>query len=112
MMSSHTVIPREGHLAHILYILSYLNQHHNSNLVLNPTYHNIDMDMFKQHNWKQFYGAVKELTPNNAPRAMGKEFIIRNLVDTDFVWDILTRRSRTEFVVFINSSPKFWMSKK
>ena len=70
------------------------------------------MDMFKQHNWKQFYGAVKELTPNNAPRDMGKKFIIRDLVDADFVKDILTRRSRTGFIVFINSSPKFSMSKK
>ena len=55
---------------------------------------------------------MKELTLNNAPRAIGKEFIIRAYVDADFAGDILTRMSRTGFVVFINGSPIFWMSKK
>ena len=112
MMSSHTAMPREGHLAHVLYIFSYLKQHHNSRLVLDPTYPDIDMTAFQRYNWKQFYGDVKELLPSNAPRAIGKEFIIRAFVDADFAGDSLTRRSRTGFVVFINSAPIFWLSKK
>ena len=44
MMSSHTAMPREGHLAHVLYIFSYLKQHHNLRLVLDPTYPDIDLD--------------------------------------------------------------------
>ena len=112
MISSHTTIPREGHLAHVLYnIFSYL-KHQNSRLVLDPIYPKIDLDDLKKHNWKQFYGDVKELTPSNAPRAIGKEFIIRAFVDADFAGDSLIRRSRTGFVVFINGSPVYWMLKK
>ena len=112
MMSSHTAMPREGHLDHVLYIFSYLKQHHNSRLVLDPTYPEIDMTAFKRQNWKQFYGDVMELMPKNAPRAIGKEFIIRAFVDADFAGDSLTRRSRTGFVVYLNGAPIFWFSKK
>ena len=77
MVSSYTAMPREGHLDHVIYMFSYLKAHHNSRLVLDPTYPDIDMDQFKRHNWKQFYGDVKELIPKNAPRSLGKEFLIR-----------------------------------
>ena len=58
MMSSYTTILREGHLDHVVYMISYLKVHHN--LLLVPTYLDIDMDDFKHHNWKQLYGDVKK----------------------------------------------------
>ena len=71
MMSSHTVMPREGHLDHDLYMFSYLKQHHSSRLVLDPTYPDIDLDKFPRYNWKQFYSDVEEVLPNNAPKSVG-----------------------------------------
>ncbi len=79
MMSSHTAIPREGHLNHVLYIFSYLMQHGNSWLVLGPTYPEIDTD--------SFYGDVKKILPMNALRSIEKEFIICAFVDADFAGD-------------------------
>ena len=111
MMSSHTALPREGHLNHVIYIFSYLKSHHNSRLVLDPTYPHIDMSKFPWYNWKQFYGQVKELVPDNAPKPIGKEFIIRVFVDADFAGDSLTRRSRTGFLVMLNGAPIYWLSK-
>ena len=32
----------------------------------------IDMSLFEPHNWKQFYEDIKELLPDNVPRAIGK----------------------------------------
>ena len=80
MMSSYnTTMPREGHLDHVIYIFSYLKNHHNSRLVLDPMYPDIDMEKFERKNWKQFYGYLKELIPSNVPTSIGKEFIIRAL---------------------------------
>ena len=90
MMSSHTAMLREGHLDHILYMFSYLKQHHRSRLVLDPTYPDIDLDEFPWYNWKQFYDDIEELLPKNAPKPIGKEFIIRAFVDVDFAGDSLT----------------------
>ena len=112
MMSSHTAMPREGHLDHVLYMFSYLKQHHSSRLVLDPTYPDIDLDKFPQYYWKQFHGDVEEVLPKNAPKPMGKEFIIRAFVDADFAGDSLTRRSRTGLLVMLNGAPIYWLSKK
>ena len=112
MMSSHTVLPRERHLNHVIYMFSYLKCHHNSRVVLDPTYPDIDMDKFPQYNWKRLYGNVKEIIPENAPKPIGKEFIIRAFVDTDFAGDSLTWRSSTGFLVMLNGAPIYWLSKK
>ena len=71
IMSSYTAIPREGHLDHVLYIFSYLKQHHSSRLVLDPTYPDIDLDQFPRYNWKQFHGDIEEVLPKYAPKPVG-----------------------------------------
>ena len=53
MMSSYTAMPREGHLDHVICIFSYLKAHHNSRLVLDPSYPDIDMDSLIS--WKGIY---------------------------------------------------------
>ena len=46
------------------------------------------------------------------PEPLGNEFIIRAYVDASFAGCKTTRRSRTGFIVYINSSPIYYMSKK
>ncbi len=112
MMSSYNIMPREGHLDHVIYMFSYLKAHHNSRLVLDPTYPDIDMEKFERKNWKQFYGDIKEWIPSYVPRGIGKEFIIRAYVDADFAGDNIIRRSRAGFIIMLNNAPLFWFSKK
>ena len=38
--------------------------------------------------------------------------VIRAFVDADHAGDKVSRRSRTGFVVFVNSAPIMWISKK
>ena len=112
MLSSFIAMPREGHLQQVFHIFSYLKMHHNSRIVMDPSYPEIDEDDFKKMDWSSFYGETKEIKPPNMPDPLGKEFIIRAYVDADFAGDKVTRRSRTGFVVMINSSPIYWFSKK
>ena len=44
------------------------------------------------------------------PRGFG--FKIRAYVDSDHAGDNITRQSRTGFIVYLNSAPIFWSSKK
>ena len=107
MMSSYTAMPREASLDHVIFMFSYLKTHHNSRLVLDTTYPDINMDDFEHCNWKQFYGDVKELIPNDVPRSIGKEFIMQAFVDADFAGDNLIRRSRAGFLIMLNNAPLF-----
>ena len=83
MMSSHLVIPREGHLAQVFHIFVYLKKHHNSALVFNPSYPDINIDTFLKHDWTKFYVDVKEAMPPDIPEPLVKEVVMRCFVDAD-----------------------------
>ena len=112
-LSSYLAMPREGHLESALHIFAYLRIHHNSRLIFDPTYPRIEPDQFKENNdWKSMYGEVQEAIPLNAPKPRGKEVDLRLYVDSDHATETKTRRSRTGFLVYINSAPIMWFSKK
>jgi hypothetical protein len=54
---------------------------------------------------------VEELPPN-MPKPRGQGFVIRAKVDADHASDSVTRRSRTGFLVWINSCLVYFLSKK
>jgi len=116
LMSSHLALPRRGHLDQVLNIFAYLKYILRSKLVLNPAYMNIKeefADRFNDHaEWFEFYGDVKEEIPDNAPTPYGKPVETTGWVDADHAGDRLTRRSHTGVLLFINSAPIIWYSKK
>ena len=112
MMSSFVAMPRKGHLQQLFHMFSYLKSHHNARMVFDPSYPNINEDEFPKRRWKQFYGDTKEAIPPNAPVPLGKEFIMRCFVDADFAGDQISQRSRSGFIVLLNTAPVYWFSKK
>ena len=94
-LASQMALPREGHLEAALHVFGYLKSHHNSRQVFDPTYPDIDQANFVSHDWKRFYGEVKEAIPKDAPKPRGREVDLRLFVDSDHAGDRLTRRSRT-----------------
>ena len=112
MLASQMAMPRRGHLEAVFHMYAYLHNKHNSTMVFDPSYPDIDMRDFKVCDWKNFYGDVKEAIPPNAPPPRGKEVDIRLYVDSDHAGDRLTRRSRTGFFIYMNGAPIAWQSKK
>ena len=49
----------------------------------------------------------KEETPKDMPEPRGMGFVIQTKVDVDHASDTTTMRSRTGFMVYINSAPIF-----
>ena len=114
MMASMMALPRERHLHELYHMFAYLKNHHNAELVLDPTVRDFDVEgLFPRRNWKHtpFVDAKEEIPPN-APEARGLGFTIFANVDSDHAGDEITRRSRTGFIVFLNNSPIYWFSKK
>ena len=46
------------------------------------------------------------------PPPLGRGFRMTAYVDSDHAGDLVTRRSRTGFLVYLNMAPIYWMSKK
>jgi hypothetical protein len=112
-LSSYLAMPRRGHMEAALHIMSYLKVKHNSRLVLDPSYPEIDVSEFKmKRDWVEFYGEVEEAIPHNAPKPRGKGVDLRMFVDSDHAGNKATRRSRTGFLIFMNMALIGWVSKK
>ena len=98
-------MPREGHLDALFLIFAYLKVKHNSRMVFDPSYPEIDKSDFKICDWKNFYGNAKKAIPTDVPEARGKEIEIRLYVDSDHAGEQWTRRSRTGYIIFLNMAP-------
>jgi len=103
LLSSHLAYPREGLLDAALHVMAYLKQKHNSRLIFDPTYPNIDMSSFPTYDWTEFYWDVQEAIPHDMPEPLGKDIDIRMFCDSsDHAGEKRTRRSCTGFLIFCN----------
>ncbi len=115
LLSSHMTLPREGHLLQLYPVFAYLMSYrNNSEIVFDPSAPEIDRSLFMRQDWAATaYGdGLKEELPANMPESIGQGFIMSGYIDSDHADDVATRRSRTGFLVFLNSALIFWMSKK
>ena len=110
MLAAFSAAPRQGHLLAVLHLFAYLKKHKRSKLVFDPK--KVDHDPHPSYDWKDFYGDVKEVIPDDAPEPRGESVQITCFVDSDHAGDEVSRRSRTGVLVFCNTSPTVFHSKK
>ena len=109
MMASYSMAPREGHLQVVLHMFMYLSTHQRSTLVLDPSY--ISHSAEPSCDWRGFYPDAKEEYPANVPEPLGRSVQITAFVDLDHAGDLISRRSRTGVLIYINQAPIIWHSK-
>ena len=116
MMPSHLALPRKGHLKEVLHIFAYLiKKHHNSEMVFNPTLVEFDRSLFEQIDMAYLQYGCKEMaeeSPEGMPHPLCQPMMMRVYVDSNHAGDLLTRRSRTGFIVLLNGTPINWTLKK
>ena len=101
-MASTMSLLREGHLAVVLQMFSFLKSNHNRVTVFDPTEPEIDQTQFPTKDWPaRPYGPYKE--DATAPKSI--DFTMRAFVESDHAGDSVSRRSRTGFIVLLNSAP-------
>ena len=114
MMATCVALPRYGHLNALYRIFGYLKSHHNVEMFFDPSHPHIDESEFPDRDWStsEFGSELKEILPGNMPEPRGQGMVMRCFVDADHASDSITRRSRTGFVVYLNTAPIYWCSKK
>ncbi len=112
MLSSFLACQRKGHLENALHVMGYLRLKHNSWLIFDPTYSDIDQTAFPSFEWMEFYGNVEEAISPNMPPPLFKEVNLRMMVDSDHAGEKRTRCSCTDYIIFCNLAPIIWLSKQ
>jgi hypothetical protein len=112
-MSRFNMAPQEGHLDAMKRVFGYLKKFPKGRIVINPGYRdNSKHQLSKYENWKEFYPDAEEQLPENMPTPYGRKARITVYVDADHAHDVVTRRSVTAILLFINNTPVRWYSKK
>ena len=114
LLSSYSAAPREGHLQAAYHIFAYLRKHLHSRNVFDHGLPYIDESQFTEttEKWKEFYGDVYEEIPPGQPEPRGNSVIITCFVDADHAGNLVTRRSHTGILIFLNKAPIIWYSKR
>ena len=83
-------------------------------MIFDPSDPVVDESFFDRKDWTatEFGLFLKEELPGKMPQSSGIGFVMRAYVDTDHAGDTITQRSRTGFLVYLNSAPVYWTSKK
>ena len=119
MLSYFLSLPREGHIQFLFHIFSYLGAKHNAELVFDPSLPDfIDFNLFPKEDWSDtiyatdIEGELHGKLTDKMPKARGAGFVMSDFVDSNHARDLLTRRSRTGFLIYLNSALMHWNSKK
>jgi hypothetical protein len=113
LLLSHMAMPRQGHLEVVYRIFAYLKQHLNLTLVFDERMPVIQEENFLQVNWSDFYGnSLRAELPPKMPEPRGKALRISCFVDADHAENVMTRRSHTGILIFVNNALVGWYSKR
>jgi hypothetical protein len=110
MLAAFTTAPRKGHFNAMLHIFAFLRGHPRNRLVFDDSY--VPIEPTPDEDFSEFYPNAHEEIPPNAPEPRGKAVQMIAFSDSDHAGDLLTRRSRTGVLIYLNRSPIIWYSKK
>ena len=112
-LASMMAFPREGRLDAVFHMFAFLKRNHNGVIVFDSTEPEIDIYKFSHEDWSANpYGECTEEIPSITPEHRGIAFRLIEFVDSDHAGNMITQRSRTGFLIFLNNAPINWFTKK
>ena len=113
--SRFSMAPRQGHLEGMIRVFGYLKKWPKGTIIIDPKYpDHAQFDVADYDNWKEFYPDVEEMVPKDdeRPKPKGPKVRITVYKDADHAHDLVTRRSVTGVLLFLNNTPVRWISKR
>jgi hypothetical protein len=93
-------------------MFGYLKQYPKRKLAFNPMHPRISEEMFKRHDWHDFYRDSQEATPWDMLKPQGNSMSNHCFVDASHGSDRATRQSQTGILIFCFRAPVIWFSKR
>jgi hypothetical protein len=112
LLSQHLALPRVGHLEAVYHVFAYLNKHEKSSLIFDPTDPIPITPTMAKPDWSSFYDDLEEELPPRMPEPLGNPVNIHAFVDANHAGNVVTRRSHTGILIFVQNSPILWVSRR
>eukprot|EP00957_Ditylum_brightwellii_P003090 235659-Ditylum_brightwellii.AAC.1 len=81
-------------------------------LAYDPKVPMVDESIFNGNaDWIDFYGYVEEKLPPRMPAPREHRMNIHTFVDANNAGNVVTRRSHTSIIIFVQNAPIIWLSK-
>jgi hypothetical protein len=111
-LARYSMAPRTGHFQAIIRVFGYLKSQPKFQILVDPKPHERQNTTTTRHEWTEFYPDATEEIPHDAPRPLGAVASTVCYVDADHAHDVVTRRSVSGVLLFVNSIPIKWYSKR
>jgi hypothetical protein len=112
-LSGFRAAPRLGHLDRAKRVVGYLSKMKHAVIRFRVDMPNMSDLQSVDYDWEHSaYGNVTEAVPHNAPPPLGKPVMLIHYVNANLLHDMLTGRSMTGILHFLNQCPIEWFSKK
>ena len=112
-MSRFRLAPKIGHLERMKRLYGYLVKTIHFAIryrTKEPDYSNLPK---QEYEWtRTVYGNVKEEIPKDIPKPLGKRVITTTFLDANLLHDIVTGKSVTAVLHFVNTTPTDWFFKR
>ena len=113
VLSQFQALPREGHLEAAYHMFDYLKGKDKVKLVFDYRHPDVDESAFKHDcDWESFYRKLAEELPSKMPTPHGHGVSVHCFVDSNHAGNVVTRRSHTGILIFLNKAPIIWYSKR
>jgi hypothetical protein len=105
--------PRQGHFTGLIRAFAYVKKHLQSKIVFDPTKRDWSDIEWITRDWSEFYPDIKgENLPLHMPEPRGESVQVNMWCDSAHATDLVTRRSTTGIIFFLNGAPIKWYSKR
>ena len=115
LLSQYMAAPRSGHLQQALNIFKYIKHNITSGwFIFDPLDFDIDWvpirpdelhPIEREKAMKELYPDSEDMLPPKMPEPRGKSVNINVFVDSDHAGNVVTRRSHTGIMIFVNMAP-------
>jgi hypothetical protein len=112
-LSSFRAMPRRGHLERAKRIYGYLRKMKEARIRVLTNEPDYSDYQDPEYDWSSsVYGDVKEIIPTDILEPKGKYVTLSHYFDANLYHDMVTGRSVTAILHFLNQNPMHWYSKK
>lgn len=112
-LSSFRALPRLGHLDRAKRIVSYLYRYKEAKLRFRVHEPDLSDIVIPEYDWSTTtYGNVQEDIPTDIPTPLGNPVVTVSYIDANLLHDLVTGRSVTGILHFMNGTLIDWYSKK